>query len=144
MRKWLNGTFFDEAFTEEEQKAVQSTELRTEIKEGRQNMGSFVTTDRVFLLSTEDFMKLLPDDFEMKYYCVPTPYAEDRDAGGYIFGYQEEKIKSAEWWLRSTGVSECSAAFVEHFGYNNEIGRQVDSEGFAVRPVIWIDLSAME
>ena len=125
LRKWMNGTFLNNAFSADEQVQIQNTT---------------VSADKVFLLSMNEAEKYLTNDEARK--CAPTAYAKAQGA------YTSDSYKTASgeatcwWWLRSPGNYQNDAAFVYYDGSVNYFGDRVDYCGDCVRPALWINLDS--
>lgn len=142
-RKWLNGDFYREAFTEVEKSVIKETEIK-----GSNND----TIDKIFLPSVEDVCNIeygfngdiLAHDEARK--GVPTEYASENDAGradkthnsGDAFK-NEEGLYTCNWWLRTQGNSEFSLVNVDYFGAVNERGNDLGYI-FGIRPALIIKL----
>lgn len=116
LRKWLNGDFYDDAFTEEEKKRICLTEVRNEDNPRYKTPGGNDTEDRVFLLSL-------------------------REAEEWLTGI--ERRNGDWWWLRSPGAIPLGAVYVYNDGDISDFGGSyVDYSGGAVCPALWIDLES--
>ena len=148
MRKWLNNKFFNNAFSSEEQKFVQSTELENPDNLKYDTDGGNATKDKIFLFSIDEAGKYLSESSEGA--CVPTAYAKEQGAYSASNG-------NGWWWLRSPGAHQHYAARVAANGIVQENGYVADdmgtkyTDGYAyigaggmVRPSMWVDLSAFE
>ena len=90
LRKWLNGAYFNETFSEEEKAAIIETRLTNADNPQYGTRGGNDTTDRIFLLSIEEAEKYFSGD-------------ADRATGEW-------------WWLRSPGDYSLYAAYVNYGG----------------------------
>ena len=76
----------------------------------------------------------------MIYRAAPTAYAGKKS-------YPDENKSTTDgtaasrWWLRSPGYHQYSAAYIDYDGNLSSI--YSDSKYLLVRPVIWIDMSAI-
>lgn len=140
LRTWLNGGFAEEAFTEEELNAILTTDVDNSPAQGNEQWetdGGKNTKDRIFLLSYQEAGIYFPDAESRM--CAPTAYAaslgvhtkESNTADGKACGW---------WWLRSPGHSTTSAARIGTDG--NRSNDAVQKEDIAVRPILWLDLTA--
>ncbi|MCD7958037.1 MAG: DUF6273 domain-containing protein [Ruminococcus sp.] len=111
LRKWLNKSFLNEAFSEEERNRISVTTLENPDNVEYNVHGGNDTEDQLFLLGMND----------MKYID-----AQQRSVKGW-------------WWLRSPGCTQCRAAAVNTTGEFDPFGGNVHS-GRGVRPACWIDL----
>lgn len=139
IRRWLNSSFLDVAFSQQEQNAILVTEVDNSRSQGNKNWkndGGNNTKDRVFLLSIAEA--------EQYFYCVadritvPTDYAVKLGADTRIL--DDGVSEAGWWWLRSPGEKSHHAAYVNFEGdiFSNAVGNGY----LAVRPALWVDLSA--
>ncbi len=130
IRSWLNNTFMKEAFTSEEQAAIQSVKIETggEFIDSNWPKSSKITTeDKIFLLSYSEVKQYLKTDkVEVNDFVGPK--------GGSIFANDDS------WWLRSSGKKEDEACYAGHA--RNESGWLTDWR--CVRPAMWIDTSLID
>ena len=130
LRNWLNTSFFDTAFSEEEKGKILFTKVKASHYINTKGNAGNDTFDTVFLLSIDD-IKSLPDTFEKK--CLATEYVKGTSA-------VISNMDSARWWLRSTGIYQHSASYINYNGSINGVGNVVDSTDIAVRPAIWVSI----
>ena len=137
LRKWLNSTFLNNAFTSTEKDLIQKAYV---IASGNpycetRRIGRD-TKDRLFLLSVSEVEQYFPESWDM--ICKPTDFTVARGVH-----YDTEK-DSCDWWLRSPGEFDKYAAGLVH-------GSRVTSSGYifdgcrvsnksGVRPAMWISL----
>ena len=119
IRYWLNVEFYNKAFTEQEKKSINLS-----------NLSDVRTTDYVFLLSRDEAKKYFSYDEARK--CEPTEYAKKNGAdvrNGYIW-----------WWLRSPDTSySCYVYAVSNVG-NFDVSYMVNGDSGVVRPALSINL----
>ena len=104
LRKWLNGTFLNAAFSNEQQNSIVSSTVTAdenpdENPEYRTSPGNN-TTDKVFLLSIPEVNKYFSSDAARK--CAPTDHAIAQGAFSF-YGYKADGRAAGWWWLRSPG-----------------------------------------
>ena len=129
LRKWMNSTFLNNAFSTEEQAQIQNTTVSADNNpQYRTNAGN-ATTDKVFLLSISEVEKYFNSDEARK--CAPTAYAW---AQGGLMG---DNIYRS-WWLRRLGNYK-HADIVDNDGSVFR-GLNVNSDYVCVRPALWINL----
>ena len=131
IRHWLNNTFLNAAFSEEEINGISVSQLDNSIAfDNSKWTGGNNTSDRVFLLSYPEFDQYLLDTDKT---CKPTAYAKAQR----IF---TDDSGNCWWWLRSPGYSNYDAMGINAGG---SLGYwSVDSVTGAVRPAMWIDLNS--
>ena len=138
LRRWLNGTFINTAFSSEEKRMIPIVTIET-YKHTRQNGNFFCPTeDRVFLLTIDEAKEYFPSDSVRA--CMPTPAA-----ASVAYSASLRNDGHAYWWLRSQGYRRYDTVCVVDpdgslcFGDRGEMW--VNSEGWGiVRPVMWISL----
>ena len=127
LRKWLQSTFINNAFSEEEQQAIVLTKNDTK--------GSRTTEDKVFLLSIEEAQKYFKNAEERK--CMPTPYAKLHNAWS-----SDDNL--CYWWLRSPGITQNNAAIVHSNGNVYGDGYYVFDVSTTIRVAMWVNSSKLE
>lgn len=115
LRKWLNVTFMNEAFSFQEKIKIQIQRLFNNFDSRWDNQNGPDTKDKLYVLSENELLELMP-----------TP--EDRKIGKW-------------WWLRGHGDSDLSQKAIYEDGsiYNNGIDESYTNLG--VRPVMWIKIT---
>lgn len=137
LRNWLNSTFWNAAFTEDEQHQIIITEVDNSISQCNIDWhfdGGNNTEDAIFLLSYADTDRYFDDPADR--ICTPTNYAVAMGADTRIL--DDGITVSGWWWLRSPGEWSHHAAFVNFDGtrYSNAVGNGY----LSVRPALWINL----
>ena len=135
LRKWLNGAFFNNAFSVDEQKQILSTTVTPDYSTDPGNN----TKDRVFLLSIAEAEKYFGSDSTRQ--CQGTVYC-------YAQGAYKARNGNCWWWLRSLSsphsfnFDNCYAFYVFSHGKVSREGSSADYDRIAVRPALWIDLGS--
>lgn len=140
LRKWMNDTFLNTAFSEAEKKQILLTEVDNSGTQGNSkwhSSGGNNTKDFVFLLSYEESEQYFDGAYDR--ICVPTSYAVSQ--GADIRVHDDGVTESGWWWLRSPGEQTYHASFVNFDGtrYSNGVGNGY----LSVRPVLWVRLNAI-
>ena len=141
LRAWLNEDFLNAAFTPEEQAAIAVTAVdngRSQCHPERAMVGNN-TEDKVYLLSYTEVLHYMGTSEMRK--SAPTAYAIAQ--GAWVSA--EEKIDdtpSGRWWTRSPGYERTYAANVSAGG-SFDFYDPVTQIAIAVRPVLWVDVSAL-
>ena len=133
LRTWLNKNFMNLAFSEEEQAAINQTEMgnKDNIKLGTKDRNK--TFDRIFLLSQSQVYGTTTAE---EYGFVKDSTCKDEARKGKnITG---EKIS---WWLRSPGKAGDYAACVSYDGWIHHDGCNVSCQNDGVRPVLHLNLA---
>lgn len=134
LRKWLNGSFLNEAFSEEERALIQSTTVSVDKIPNYYTDPGNATTDKVFLLSYNEVEKYFSDHHARK--CTFTAYAKAHGAAAGKGGVDE-------WWLRSlTGPDYAAFADASSGALIYYSNGYVTSNGGGIRPALWIDLDS--
>ena len=119
IRQWLNGEFYNKAFTEQEKKSINLS-----------NLSDVRTTDHVFLLSRDEAGKYFSNNEARK--CEPTEYAKKNGAdvrNGYIW-----------WWLRSPDPDFSGNVYCVNIDGYIIYGNGVSYADVVVRSALWINL----
>ena len=131
LRSWLNGQFFNKAFSAWEKSMIAQVRNHTEDTPYNDVYGGRDTIDRIFVLSREEAEMYLP---KRSCPCEATYHA--RQSGAYEFG----KTGKYWWWLRSPGSSSNAAMGVSAEGNVTTAGFSVAYFGAVVRPALWLIL----
>ena len=136
LRKWLNGTFLDAAFSESERAMIPSVTVDADKNPSWSTSPGNSTTDQVFLLSIREVNKYFSSHSARQ--CQGTAYC-------YAQGALKAYNGKCWWWLRSPGVDQTSAASVGFDGniFIFEFGNSVNYDKYAVRPALWINLGSL-
>ncbi|MCR5767208.1 MAG: fibronectin type III domain-containing protein [Lachnospiraceae bacterium] len=127
-RKWLNETFFEKAFSEDEQKLIESTKLKNSDNPETGTKGGNDTEDRIFYLSLEEATKYFP-----------TPEGIGFSVYKYLCTSIDGQVCS--WYLRTPGYSQEAVSSYEGTGCPNAYGFGTGQQEFCVRPAFWITLT---
>lgn len=136
IRKWLNGEFYEKAFSADEKSYILSREvINTDNPEHGTDAGKD-TEDKVFLLSYNEVNRFFPtrDDRLLR----PTAYAIEQSV------WFNQAKETTWWWLRTPGVHPQTAMFVRDDGDFSVAGGRVDSPKGAIRPAIWVRISGAD
>ncbi|MDO5475841.1 MAG: DUF6273 domain-containing protein [Eubacteriales bacterium] len=149
LRAWLNGSFLQETFEEEEQALIAETRLENPGNDLLGIDGGPVTEDAVFLLSAPEFSVYFSQEDARWLFARAQASLQARAEGIYLSGDSgredpdvEEDGEYARWWLRSPGNEAYSAQFVEEDGRIFEGGAAVDIDYmYGLRPAVWVHLA---
>ena len=144
LRTWLNGTFYNKAFSSAEQAAILTTSVDNSSNQGYWGRSGGNTQDKVFLLSYAEANKYFGithfNSSNTKSRVAPTPYAIAQGA------YTNSSDKTADgtaagwWWLRSPGDYRERVARVNTDGSLE--ASYVHFEFGSVRPALWVNIEA--
>lgn len=141
LRKWLNGTFLDTAFTTEEQAAIKDTTVVNDDNPAYGTEGGPDTIDKVYLLSIAE----ASNPAYGFYHLFQLEASDTRVVKNTLLVADKVKTdtgsEATNWWLRSPGtnIGHC-AADVHHQGDGCEFGEAVYFK-LRVRPVLHFNLS---
>lgn len=148
LRAWLNGEFYETAFTSGEKSKIKTTKVVNSDNFAYGTSGGNDTQDKVYLLSLDEITRyygIAQDNYDKihdELFCKPTEYAIANGALTYVFGGNEEYAKydgNGWWWLRSPGDSQDDASFVRCDGLV-DYGNCVDNGNLIVHPVVRVRL----
>ena len=146
LRTWLNGTFYNKAFSSAEQAAILTTNVdnsKNQCYSGWNTSGGNNTQDKVFLLSYAEANKYFGVTHDTtsntKSRVAPTAYAIAQGAYTHSSNKTADGTDAGWWWLRSPGFYQSSAAGVRTDGSLNYY--RVDDASGSVRPALWVNLN---
>lgn len=130
-RYWLNGEFYETAFSDEERARIVLT-----LNENKDNPESKVdggpdTEDYIFFLSYEEATKYFKNNDESR--CMPTPAAKASHK-------EMKKSYNCYWWLRTPGEFRCNAMYIGPNGRLSTYGSDVGHDSLGYRPAMWITI----
>ena len=135
LRKWLNETFYNEAFNKDEQNRIKTTLVAPHSNPDYSvNAGNNGTRDKVFLLSIWEADNYFKTNGSRR--CQATLHAISQ--GAKVYSQDNE----CEWHLRTPGNMGYKIAYVSYDGAIKSYGKSVN-ELKEIRPAIWIDLNGL-
>ena len=147
LRKWLNKTFLNDAFSEDEQKTIVMTKVNADKNPNYDSADpGNATKDKIFILSVKEAEEYyITDESRM---CAPTAYAMELAFSPDLFTSDNYKTESGEstcmWWLRSPGPNQFYATGVGYDGsidYCTMANLSVHIVDMAIRPALWLNLA---
>ena len=145
LRKWLNNTFYKEAFNASEQSAIRPVKVVNNYNKEYGTDGGKDTKDKIFLLSYSDVCNKAygfnngDQVGTMTRIVSPTKYAAE-DLSVTID--DKNNMEICDWWLRSPGSNGKCAMVVEFNGNVDRAGVPFKVDNYGVRPALHINLSS--
>ena len=132
LRSWLNGDFFQAAFSPEHQALILMSEVKADKNPNADVDPGRDTKDRIFILSATEADRYFDSDSART--CPGTAYCLARS--------KETENGACRWWLRTSGVeNDGSVSVVTAKGEIFLVGFSCGHEpNPAVRPAMWIAL----
>ncbi len=121
IRKWLNGDFYNEAFTDQEKKSINLS-----------NLSDVGTSDNVFFLSYDEADRYFANEDARK--CKGTEYAVKNGA------YVDSSNGYSYWWLRSPYLNYDNCVYNVNYDGLINYNYLVDCYNLLARPALWINL----
>ena len=145
LRNWLNGTFYNTAFSSAEQGAVVSQTVVNEDNPYYNTEGGNNTNDNVYLLSIEEVTDSslgFCEEYSTDSKSRQVQASDYSHAMGAYTNSSTEYQGNCWWWLRSPGYYTDYAAEVNNDGYVNRNGTHVYNNNDASVPALHINLSS--
>ena len=138
IRAWLNGEFYDEAFSAEEKAMIPLTEIvTTYIEDYHKDTTS--SEDRVFLLSYDEANKYLASHEGSPQIAPPTEAV--KATGMYVWDNsdnEKNQTPGVGWMLRDSADSTYRYSKVDGGGYlSRDYGDDINDRN-GVRPAMWL------
>ncbi len=143
LRKWLNGSFYESAFDEEDKAHIINASVTADKNPEYDTAPGNDTKDNVFILSITEFQKYFATTKGIMSEGTKYAIAKEKRANDTFF----------LWWLRTPGRTPDTASYVVYYGSNgNPVangganvdctrGCSLEERCGGVRPVIWADLT---
>ena len=129
LRKWLNNGFLHSSFTKHEIDRLCLTQVSSTETNNDNTVVDFVE-DHIYVLNIDEVNSYLVNKKDRK----TRGSLQAKMNGCYIIS----KEGTCCWWLRSPGSNANRAAIVRDDGTISTTGYDVNNDGVAVRPVLWI------
>lgn len=130
IRKWLNDTFLNSAFTTTEKSMISTVTVSADKNTTYHTNPGNSTKDKICLLSTAEVKKYFTSNKARR--CEPTEYTVSQ-------GVNANNDNYCWWWLRTPGRRLDRASGVSTGGQIAERGIGVGSDNYAIRPALWIE-----
>lgn len=147
LRSWLNNSFYNMAFSTDEQNAIKASNIVNDDNSEYNTEGGKNTNDKIYLLSVEEVTNEsygFCSDYSFgseSRYTKATDYANVRGVSGVTAPNQDYEGNCSDLWLRSPGSDGLHSAFVNYQGIVNMGGVYI-GYSTAFCPVLHIDLSS--
>ncbi len=139
MRSWLNSTFLNAAFTSSQQSSIYTTTVTTSDNSVYGVDGGSSTSDKIFLLSAEEAEKYFASDGARMANCTDYALSQNGDSA-----LRNTTFQSSYWWLRTPGMFDYDAMYVNYTGGLEYDGMAVANIIGGVRPAMWVNINAVE
>ena len=139
LRQWLNGDFYNTAFSSLQKPQIQTTAVANADNPWYGTDGGNDTTDKVFLLSYAEAVNPAYgfdpayNAFDMARRAEGTDYAKSE---GLYVSNEIYFLGKSHWWLRSPGDYPFFAGSVYYHGLLQENSGGVNTNFFGVRPAL--------
>ena len=133
LREWLNNSFLNSAFSEDEAKLILTTSVSADANPDYKIRTGNDTEDRTYVLSLHEAKSYYPDYRDRV--CTPTDYAVAQGA------FLNRATDGGWWWLRTPGDGKKTAASINSNGSDDSDGSAVNAQKGMVRPVMWVTTS---
>ncbi len=128
VRAWLQESFVDMAFSDEEKERLLTVTNVNPPKKNYKTRGGNDTEDTVFLLSYEEVSRYFPEQEARRVECTEYSRAQ---------GIRAKKTGLCAWWLRTPGQRQYHACTVTTAG-NGYDTFDVTCKTNGIRPAVWI------
>lgn len=127
IRRWLNETFINNAFTAEERGKIIESRIDNKDNAEYKTRGGGVSNDKLFLLSIDEANNYFKSDKDR--IADPTPYANSK--------LEWKCNPTCVWWLRSPGICQKNSATIKGDGTVHVVGNPVNTPYIVVRVALW-------
>ena len=142
IRKWLNGEFYESAFSSDEKSQILKSKVENLMNEDTNMSSGSDTEDYVYLLSIDEvkkyFYKEDSDNKFIKELATKKVAILDEDKIALCPTKNKWYSENSPFWLRTTGLYEDDAAHVNFDGYVSVSGTTVNFAKNGIRPVLAI------
>lgn len=136
IRAWLNGTFYQNAFSaEEKDNIIQKTIIQHKNKDYPYCKQGADTLDSVFLLSLEEYTEYIYNNgnIDTEYrYGIPSTYVSEKLKADIT-------SETQWWWLRTSSGDNTTACAVTGYGVIDYGFKSIHNTTGMVRPAMWVN-----
>lgn len=147
IRTWLNGDFYNSAFSASQKNSISKTTVSNSKNARYGTGGGSNTEDKIFLLSEDEVRKYYPYEEDAAAKCTISAYNNSNKDSAIVDpnkGLTDGAyLTNSYWWLRGTGMYEYEAEYVDYLGYVHKDGMTFNNTITGVRPVMWVETSAL-
>jgi len=141
IRGWLNGSFYQNTFTSDEQARIAETRITNNDHPWFGTPGGINTIDKIFLLSVEEVVNFFGDSGEL---AIPQPSSHGFISDTYNYARMafDDGGEAFCWWLRTPGYRSSNVSKV---GFDGHLdlhmgGTWLSFDGIGIRPALWLYL----
>lgn len=144
LRKWLNGSFYENAFNKQEKSLIKSKTISNKNNSRYKTNCGYNTNDKVYILSEYDMVnsnygfETSYDIGSVKRRSAPSQYIISKGVWQSDF-LTEDGEGATGYWLRTLGDGELDAEYVNHYGSVDLLGMRTYNN-VGIRPVIVISI----
>ena len=141
LRTWLNGYFYNIAFSDSEKQKINTTHLVNGDNPWYGTDGGIDTYDKVFVPSVSDVLNPSSgfsskyDEYDLARLAKATAFAKER-------GVSVSTTGTSSWWLRTPGFDSYNACFVNDDGIVDDDGDYIYISDNGVRPALKLNLTS--
>lgn len=136
IRAWLNGTFYQNAFSaEEKDNIIQETIIQHKNKDYPYCKQGADTLDCVFLLSLEEYTEYIYNNGNIDTECcygIPSTYVAEKLKADIT-------SETQWWWLRTSSGDNTTACAVTGYGVIDYGFKSIHNTTGMVRPAMWVN-----
>ena len=137
LRSYLNGEFYNQ-FSAKDKARIAETRIQNNPNPWFDIKGGKETSDRIFLLSTEEVVKYFGDSGQLGNNQENKYWIDDQYNSSRIAKYTDGE--ASWWWLRSPGRNNNRAVYILDFGFIDLSGGFFNRDDGGVRPALWLKL----
>ncbi|MCL1866275.1 MAG: sigma-70 family RNA polymerase sigma factor [Oscillospiraceae bacterium] len=137
LRKWLNGSFFNDTFSADEKSRIADTTVINKDNEWHGVAGGNSTTDKLFILSMSEMVKYFGDSGQLANRPKSANYINDQYNSARVV--YDLSGKAAWLWVRSPGNGTNRAATTNLDGDLDPRGNIADNNNGGIRPAMWLE-----
>ena len=139
IRKYLNEEFYDKVFTSDEKEKVLDSFLDNNENPNTKTSGGEQTKDKIYLLSIDEVKKYFEDENGFAYKSLAAKVLDGLDIKlSKNKNSDEWYLGNSVFWLRSPGLYDDDASYINYNGSISMNGVSVDYSDMGIRPVIKI------
>ena len=138
LRTWLNGDFYNTAFTTSEKNSIYTTTITDDVNPKFGTTGGAATENKLYILSASELNTYFDNNEDRM--AQATAYAKSQSGDSAIY---HPNLGSSYWWVRTTGMYDYNQCYVHYTGNILYDGMSKANYITGIRPVMWIDVDSV-
>lgn len=142
LRTWLNGEFYNKAFSDSDKGNIVSTRLTDDDNPLFGTKGGAPSESKLYILSATELEKYFEKSEDRMAGRISTAYAYTPSSGGVDSLTEDEDLHTSYYWVRTPGITGNMQSYVHYSGRILYDGQDKNNPSAGVRPAMRVKAAA--